>query len=63
MSLSEQTSKILLCIGAAMFLAFLMHLSNQHHERATQRMSICATNGGIVNLAGECLPMTGRKTQ
>lgn len=63
MNLSEQTNKILLCIGAAMALGFLMHLSNQHHERVTQRMSICATNGGIVNLAGECLPGTGRRMQ
>lgn len=63
MSLSEQTNKILLCIGAAMVLAFLLHISNLHHERVTQRMSICATNGGVVNLVGECLPGTARKVQ
>lgn len=63
MSLSEQTNKILLCIGAAMFMALMLQAINQHHERATQRMSICATNGGVVNLAGECLPGTARKVQ
>lgn len=60
MELKQQLDRIMTCIAGAALVGVLLQGMNLHHIRTMQRMAYCASNGGTTNLAGECLPGTGR---